>query len=168
MTKTDAKRGFTLIEIMFVVVLGAMISAIVLSAFGYFSRAAVEINGFRSSYASARNTLEFMAVDIRRSAKADIATPATLLLTAPIADRAQEIQYRLNNGKLLRRCDGREQIVCGKIDGMKVEFLGRDGRAAGDSGKPILLRITLAFHKTERSEPIGFTIVTAMRNADLR
>ena len=159
--------GFTLLEIMFVVVVMTILSSIVMTTFFLLNRAAASMTAYRSTHAGARYAFMVIADDIRAARTASVSAKDSLLLTRQADDGRYLISYSLAGDILRRRNGTANRILCDGVSGMQIDLMTREGKPASETDRVCMVRVTLVFVETirERVSTNTFSIVTAMRNA---
>ncbi|OGV66709.1 MAG: hypothetical protein A2498_03685 [Lentisphaerae bacterium RIFOXYC12_FULL_60_16] len=159
-----ANSGFTLLEVMFVVVVMALLSATVLTTFASLNRAATALTGYRGKHAGARYALAVIANDIREARTVSMSSLPSSPLTVEGLDG--QVLYVLEEGVLSRHTAAPCRRLCAGVTGIQVDLLTRDGAPAADAGSVALIRTTLHLAETGRGQHSTntFSLVTARRN----
>lgn len=89
-------RGFTLTEVMVAMSLGLMISAAVLSSFGFIGRSSLGIAHYSNMNSESRNGLEHFARDVRAAQGISGFSETNLTLHVPDSGGIRQTTYRYN------------------------------------------------------------------------
>jgi prepilin-type N-terminal cleavage/methylation domain-containing protein len=163
----NARSGFTLLEIMFVVGLMSVLSGMVMTTFLFLNRAAGSMTAYRSTHAGARHALMVISDDIRAARTASVSAQDLLLLTRQGDDGPRLVGYRLDGDILRRRDGGADRVLCYGISDLQIGLMTREGKPVSESGRADMVRVTMAFVEARKDKALTntFSVVTAMRNA---
>jgi prepilin-type N-terminal cleavage/methylation domain-containing protein len=161
--------GFTLLEIMFAVLIMAVLSGIVLTAFTCFHRATAEWTTYATTHAEARRALTLLSADVHEARTIAVSTNGGAILSLH-GGGSLTISYALNGGILRRTYGNQDRVLCNGLHDMQAELMTHDGKPASETDDVGMVRATLTFVTTGKKVAATntFSVVAATRNASSR
>lgn len=147
-----SERGFTLVEVVLVVVLLSLFGALFGLGFVASTRATLAVDTRKEALQNARVALDRMAREVRMIRSA---TAADITTTIPTASDLQftdtygnAIQFQLTGGNILRNAD----ILAGNVTALTFSYLKNDGTAAASEAE--IWRIVMDLTVTVGTESV--------------
>lgn len=161
---TRRVKGFTLVEVMVVVLTLAIVTAAVLTGFVTLLTAGQRIRAAHSINATASRAIRMVSDDVRSASRVDAVGAGSIVLAGPDA-QVGPIRYELAGGALTRSGPEGRRTVCKGVVSVGFVPLTAAGGTGDDVGARMVGTRLELVEKWKGGSVTGiFSVVTAMRN----
>lgn len=152
----EARRGFTLVELMIACTMAAIVFAAIFAAYIFIGRNLTRLVNFQEQEAQARKTIRYFTADVGAAIALSTATSSSFTLSKPTASGTTTVTYTYSavNGVLQRVEGAVTQTLLSGVTAFAIEYYTEAGSLV--SGSPQSVKaVEISFTTAEGNATIG-------------